>query len=186
MAPDTDATLGPALLARARWAIGKALGVASGEAPSHPSFSRRAACFVTLKRNGELRGCIGSINAQRELGADLDQNAVGAALRDHRFSPLTAEEFRDVEIEVSLLSRPEFLDCKSEREALEQIRPGIDGVIFFNGCRQATFLPQVWEQLPEPDEFLGRLKEKAGVRADFWSSAVMIATYQVLKFREGA
>ena len=176
--------LGPALLARARWAIGAALGLPLREPTPHPALAQRGACFVTLRLDDALRGCIGSIQAQRELVADVADNAVGAALRDQRFSPLSSEEFERVRIEVSLLSRPEFLEFGSEAEALAKLRPGIDGVIFFNGCRRATFLPQVWEQLPEPREFLARLKQKAGSPADFWGPTVMMATYQVEKFAE--
>ena len=182
MVPDTDPPLGDALLARARWAIESALGIPGAEPPTHPAFAERGACFVTLTRDGVLRGCIGSIQQRRALAEDVTENAVGAALRDDRFPPLTAEEWPDIQVEVSLLSRPEFMEVRNEAEVLERLRPGIDGVIFFEGCRRSTFLPQVWEQLPEPKEFLGRLKEKAGLKATHWSNNVMIATYQVEKF----
>ena len=183
MADDTD-KLGTALLSRARWAIEEALGVATCEPPPHPAFAERRASFVTLTLGGELRGCIGSINAQRDLGSDVADNAVGAALRDSRFSPLTADELAQVHIDVSVLTSPDFIEVRDEADALQKIRPGIDGVIFFNGCRKSTFLPQVWEQLPEPAAFLARLKEKAGMPADFWGPSVMLATYQVEKFTE--
>jgi len=98
---------------------------------------------------------------------------------------MTAEEWPGIRVEVSLLGRFEFLDAKSEAEVLAQLKPGEDGVIFFNGCQQATFLPQVWEQLPNPRDFLAELKKKAGLSADYWSSAVMVATYPVRKWQEG-
>lgn len=184
--PSTDDTLGAALVARARWAIERALGLPATEPPPHPSLAERGACFVTLTHRGDLRGCIGSINARRSLGEDVEDNAVGAALRDDRFPPVSAREWPELEVEVSLLSRPEFLDFKSEAEVLAQLKPGRDGVIFFEGCRRSTFLPQVWSQLPTPAEFLGRLKEKAGLPASHWSGNVMIATYQVTKFGDRA
>ncbi len=182
MAQDTERTLGDALLLRARWAIEQALGIAGAEPPPHPAFAERGACFVTLTRHGELRGCIGSIQQRRSLGEDVVENAVAAALRDDRFPPLTAAEWPSVDVEVSLLTRPDFLEVRSEDEVLAALRPGVDGVIFFEGCRRSTFLPQVWEQLPEPRTFLARLKEKAGLPAQHWSPNVMIATYQVEKF----
>ena len=182
--PDTDPTLGPALLARARRAIATALGLPAGAAVKHPAFAERGACFVTLKKSGELRGCIGSIQQRRSLGDDVDDNAVAAALRDHRFAPVDADEWPQLSVEVSLLSRPEFMEFRSEQDVLERLEPGVDGVILFEGCRRATFLPQVWEQLPEPRAFLGRLKEKAGLAAGHWSGNMMVATYHVDKFAE--
>lgn len=184
MARDTDAGLGPALLARARWAIARALGVSAAEPPSHPALAERGACFVTLTQHGELRGCIGSLQAQRPLADDVVENAVAAALRDARFPPLSASELPRTAIEVSLLSRPEFVEFRDEQDLLAKLEPGRDGVIFFDGCRRATFLPQVWDQLPDRRSFLGRLKQKAGLPADHWGPGVMIATYQVEKFTE--
>jgi AmmeMemoRadiSam system protein A len=176
--------LGGLLLALARGAIAEALGLAFAPAPAHPRLAERGASFVTLQARGELRGCIGSLNAHRPLGQDVAHNALGAAFRDPRFPPVTVAEWPQLAVEVSLLSRPDFLDFKSEEEVLARLRPGVDGVIFFNGCQQATFLPQVWEQLPEPRHFLAALKRKAGARADYWGTKVMIATYQVEKWRE--
>lgn len=186
MPPPTEAALGKALLARARRAIAAALGLPVGAEVCHPAFGERGACFVTLRQAGELRGCIGSLQAQRPLGEDLDDNAVGAALRDPRFAPLTANEFAGLQLEVSLLTRPEFMAFGDQDEVLGKLRPGTDGVILFDGCRRATFLPQVWEQLPDPRDFLAQLKRKAGLPAGHWSPSVMIATYQVEKFSEPA
>ncbi|NTV09705.1 MAG: AmmeMemoRadiSam system protein A [Zoogloea sp.] len=182
--PSTE--LGALLLARARSAIARALGLPVAERADHddPRLGERGATFVTLTLDGALRGCIGSLNAQRPLGDDVDNNAVAAALRDPRFAPLTAEEFARVQIEVSLLSEPEFIDFKDEEDALSQLTPGEDGVIFFNGCRHATFLPQVWKQLPDRRIFMAALKHKAGLPEDFWGPTVMLARYHVEKWAE--
>ncbi|MCB1960427.1 MAG: AmmeMemoRadiSam system protein A [Rhodocyclaceae bacterium] len=181
----TDAALGARLLQRARQAIEHRLGLAA--APDDDAvLGDRGACFVTLTRNGQLRGCMGSLKPHRSLAEDVAANAEAAALRDPRFAPLTAQDWPGVRVEVSLLGRAEFLDEKDEAAVLARLRPGQDGVIFFNGCQQATFLPQVWEQLPAPRDFLRALKQKAGLPADFWGPAVMIATYPVQKWREPA
>jgi len=184
--PTTDPRLGHALLTQARKAIADALGVPAPAAADHPDLDQRGATFVTLTLDGELRGCIGSLNAHRPLGADVRDNAVSAALRDPRFPPLSAEEFAQVRVEVSLLTEPEFMEFRDEADALAQLVPGRDGVIFFNGCQKATFLPQVWEQLPERRQFIAALKQKARLPANFWGPNVMIARYQVQKWHEGA
>ena len=142
------------------------------------------ACFVTLTRDGALRGCIGSLEACRPLLDDLRSNALAAALRDPRFPPLTAAELPDVDIEVSVLGTPQALVFSSEAEALSRLRPGIDGVILTAGGRRATFLPQVWEQLPDPAEFIGRLKQKAGLPASYWGPDIRPATYPVRAIHE--
>ena len=183
--PTTDTQLGKVLLAQARQAIADALGLPAPAAPEHPQLAERGATFVTLTRDGELRGCIGSLNAHRPLGQDVRDNAVSAALRDPRFPPLTAAEFAEVRVEVSLLSEPDFIEFRDEADALAQLVPGRDGVIFFNGCQRATFLPQVWEQLPEPRQFMAALKQKARLPVDFWGPNIMIARYQVQKWHEG-
>ncbi len=183
--PTTDAALGHALLTHARKAIADALGLPAPAAVDHPDLAGRGASFVTLTIDGELRGCIGSLNAHRALGLDVHDNAVAAALRDPRFPPLSPAEFGRVRIEVSLLTEPEFLEFRDEADALAQLVPGRDGVIFFNGCQKATFLPQVWEQLPERHQFIAALKQKARLPVDFWSPNVMIARYQVRKWHEG-
>jgi uncharacterized protein len=181
----TDPDLGTLLLALARHAIGRELGHAVADPDAaHPRLAERGATFVTLTQGGELRGCIGSLNAHRPLAADVRENAVGAAFRDPRFPPLRGEEWLSTRVEVSLLSEPDFMEFTSETHLLAQLRPGIDGVIFFHGCQRATFLPQVWQQLPEPRDFLAALKRKAGLPADFWGPKVMIASYQVAKWKE--
>lgn len=176
--------LGPVLLAHARQAIARELGLEAPPAPADPRLGERGASFVTLTQGGELRGCIGSLNAHRPLGKDVEDNARGAAFRDPRFAPVTPQEWPGLRVEVSLLSTPEFLEFRDEAEVLARLRPGIDGVIFFNGCQKATFLPQVWEQLPKPGNFLAALKRKAGLPVDFWGPNVMVATYQVQKWKE--
>lgn len=179
----TDIDLGKRLIARARAAIEHELGM--GPAPDDdPALAERGASFVTLTRHGRLRGCIGSLKPHRSLADDVAANATAAAFRDPRFAPMGRDEWPEVDIEVSLLGRAEFMDAATEREVLDRLRPGVDGVIFFNGCQQATFLPQVWEQLPDPRQFLAALKQKAGLAPDYWGSSVMIATYPVKKWRE--
>lgn len=180
--PDTE--LGDILLARARHAIAHTLG-ATRDAPAYdPRLIERAATFITLMRTGELRGCIGSVRAQRTLAEDVVFNAVGAATRDPRFSPLTRDELYEVSVEVSLLSATQFLEFSGEIELMSQLRPGIDGLMLFAGCRSATFLPQVWDQLPEPQMFLAALKQKAGLAPDRPAKNLMAATYTVRKWKE--
>lgn len=183
-ATDPAAHLGSLLLAIARHAIARALDLPAAEPDqSDPRLAEPGATFVTLTLGGELRGCIGSLNAHRPLGLDVRENALAAAFQDPRFPPVSPREWPGLGVEVSLLSRPEFMEFKSESQVLAQLRPGRDGVIFFAGCQKATFLPQVWEQLPEPRDFLAALKRKAGVAATYWGNNVMIATYQVEKWK---
>lgn len=179
--------LGARLLARARQAIAHHLGLgpAAGK-DDDPRLATRGATFVTLKEDGELRGCIGSLRAQRPLAEDVVANAVAAASRDPRFPPVAADEFDRLHIEVSLLSEPEFIDFRDEAELLAQLRPGEDGLILFAGCRSATFLPQVWDQLPEPAQFLAALKHKAGLDPARTVDGLMAARYQVQKWQERA
>lgn len=180
--PDTE--LGDILLFRARHAIAHTLGAALDEPADDPRLNERAATFITLKCSGELRGCIGSVRAQRTLAEDVVVNAVGAATRDPRFSPLTHDELEMVRIEVSLLSAPEFLEFSGEDDLIRQLRPGVHGLLLFAGCRSATYLPQVWDQLPEPQMFLAALKQKAGLAPDRAASNLMAATYTVRKWKE--
>jgi AmmeMemoRadiSam system protein A len=179
---DEDAALGPALLARARNAIAQALGLPLLPEPAHPALHEPAATFVTLRRAGALRGCIGRLQAQRSLDADVRGNALAAAFEDPRFDALAADEWHDLEVEVSVLDEPAPIAVRSEADALRQLVPGEDGVIFEWRGRRATFLPQVWEQLPQPAQFLGELKRKAGLGADFWHAEVSLARYRVRKY----
>lgn len=144
------------------------------------------AVFVTLRRtDGQLRGCIGSIEARRPLLEDLRRNAVAAAVRDPRFPPVGPAELEKLHLEVSCLTAPEPLVAGSEAAALRLLQPGVDGVILSYGGHRATFLPQVWTQLPEPADFLLQLKKKAGLPADFWAADVRLSRYRVRKWCEG-
>lgn len=127
------------------------------------------ACFVTLKRHGQLRGCIGSPQAYRPLIQDVAENAVSSAFRDHRFKPLLPAELEELDLSISVLSPSSPMTITNEADLLQQLRPGIDGLIIEDGPRRALFLPSVWEQLPQPAQFLGHLKTKAGMAADHWS-----------------
>lgn len=177
-----DATL----LVVARDAIAERLGVpATGYRPAEWLLAPGAS-FVTLTREGALRGCIGSLEAYRPLLDDVRANAVAAALRDPRFPPLSAAELPHTRIEVSLLSVPEEMDIASEADALAALRPGIDGVILRYGQARGTFLPQVWESLPRPADFLAQLRRKAGLPADFWDDGIRLARYTVHKWKEMA
>jgi AmmeMemoRadiSam system protein A len=176
--------LGRALLASARHAIATELAMRVDDPPAHAALLLPGATFVTLFCRGELRGCIGSLKATRELGFDVRENALAAAFRDPRFAPLTATEFESTSVEVSLLSTAESLRFDTEGELLARLRPGIDGVTLELADRRATFLPQVWETLPEAGDFLAALKHKAGFPVDFWSPWLNVALYQVTKWQE--
>jgi hypothetical protein len=180
---DTDK--GKTLLHLARAAIAKELGFSSHDLPRGDWLEEPGATFVTLTLHGQLRGCIGSLEAYRPLIDDVRHNAVASAFRDPRFAPLTKAEFAEVLIEVSLLSSPEAIRFSSEQNALEQLHPGLDGVILEYGSYRATYLPQVWAQLSDPKEFINHLKNKAGLPEDFWSDDVRLSRYTVQKFSEG-
>ncbi|MDX8390979.1 MAG: AmmeMemoRadiSam system protein A [Mariprofundaceae bacterium] len=146
--------------------------------------NKHRASFVSLHKNSALRGCIGSLAAHRPLIEDVTSNAVAAAFHDPRFTPLTADEFDMINIEVSLLSLPEKLLFANETELLDQLRPHIDGLILAYGNQRATFLPQVWAQLPKAQQFLAHLKQKAGLPPDFWHPDIEISRYTVEAFSE--
>lgn len=180
----TDDERGKILLPIARAAIARALGVPLAADESAPWLSEPGACFVTLTQENELRGCIGTLRAHRSLLDDVKSNAVSAAMRDPRFTPLRAEELDMTAIEISLLSPIQAMDIRNEADALSQLRAGIDGVVFEYMQRGSTFLPQVWEQLPQPREFLAQLKRKAGLPGDFWAEGIRLSRYTVTKWRE--
>ncbi|MCA6215708.1 AmmeMemoRadiSam system protein B [Ideonella sp. B7] len=183
--PDADPLLGRALLARARNAIASVLNLPLRPEPAHPALALPGATFVTLHRGGALRGCIGRLEAGRHsLDEDVRRNARNAAFEDPRFAPLTAEEWPDLQLEVSLLTAPEPLPVRDEADACARLHPGVDGVILNWRGRQATFLPQVWQQLPDPMDFLAALKRKAGLPADFWAEDLTLARYRVCAFEE--
>jgi AmmeMemoRadiSam system protein A len=175
---------GDTLLALARNAIAERLGLGNGIGASGDWLQEPGATFVTLMRHGQLRGCIGSLEAQRALYDDVRANAVSAAFRDPRFLPLTQEEFADTQVEVSLLSPRTPIVFEDEADALRQLQPGIDGVVLEYGMRRGTFLPQVWDQLPRPQDFLAHLKTKAGLPADFWDKGITLSRYSVTKWKE--
>jgi len=177
---------GSILLAVVRAVISKQLGIRADipKVSENPWLSEPAATFITLKKSGELRGCIGSLKARRSLIDDLQDNAISAAFHDPRFEPLSVDELDNITIEVSLLTEPEAIRFSSENDALAQLRPHIDGVIFEYGMHRGTFLPQVWEQLPDPAVFMAHLKQKAGLPPSFWSDEAHLYRYTVEKFGE--
>jgi len=175
---------GAVLLPIARSAIARALNVPHVSDETAPWLSEHGACFVTLTQSGELRGCIGTLQAHQPLIVDVKQNAVSAALRDPRFTPLRVDELDITEIEISLLSPTEEMRVRDEADALAQMRPHVDGIVFEYGSYRSTFLPQVWENLAQPRDFLAMLRRKAGLPDDFWSEEVRLSRYSVAKWRE--
>jgi uncharacterized protein len=177
--------LGRALLAHARWGIESEFRRPRGEPSSHPLLETPGATFVTLRQDGRLRGCIGSLEPRRPLRVDVRANAVAAAFSDPRFPPLADHEVESTSIEVSLLSPSERVPCCDETDLASRLVPGIDGVTIAYRSRRATFLPQVWEALPDCRAFLAELRAKAGLPADFWHPELAVSRYRVTKFTEG-
>jgi AmmeMemoRadiSam system protein A len=140
----------------------------------------QGACFVTLNCDDRLRGCIGTLEAFQPLALDVTDNAYSAAFRDPRFSPLTAGEFSHAEIHISVLTPAAAVEFRSEQDLIEQLQPQIDGLILSLGRQRGTFLPSVWESLPDPRDFLQHLKRKAGLPADFWSDDIRIERYHTI------
>lgn len=150
-----------------------------------PRCQERRGTFVTLTLEGALRGCIGHIVPQETLLEGVKINAINAAFKDPRFRPLSPKEWEKVKIEVSILTEPQPLSYTGGEELLRRLRPGIDGVILKKGFYQATFLPQVWEQLPDAEEFLNHLCLKAGLDENAWKRGKLeVSTYQVEAFHE--
>lgn len=150
-----------------------------------PELLEPGACFVTLTKAGQLRGCVGSIEATQSLIQDVRDRAVGAAFGDPRFPSLTAPELETLEIEISTLTKPEPLFYESPEDLVRKLRVGVDGVILKGQLRRATFLPQVWEKLPDPELFLSRLCQKMGLAPDAWRySKLEVDIYQVEKIAE--
>jgi uncharacterized protein len=134
-------------------------------------------CFVTLHLQGQLKGCIGSLEAHQSLVQDVIHNAYTAAFQDPRFYPLTAEEFPEIKIHISVLSKPELISFTSEEDLLGKIRPKIDGLILSEGLNKGTFLPAVWQELPDKALFLKHLKLKAGLSENYWSDTLKVERY---------
>jgi AmmeMemoRadiSam system protein B/AmmeMemoRadiSam system protein A len=176
--------VGRALLAIARNAIEISLHGSKEVRSDVPWLQQCGATFVTLTKEGQLRGCIGSLEAARPLAIDVTENALGAAFRDPRFPRLTAEEWPGCEVEVSLLSAPKRLEFADEADLIAQLEPGADGIILEADGRRATFLPQVWESLPDKRAFLAELLKKAGLPPDARLGRCKISRYRVAKFHE--
>lgn len=135
------------------------------------------ASFVTLKIESKLRGCIGTLEAHQPLVVDVASNAYSAAFRDSRFPGLQSSELEMLEFHLSILSKPEPMQVESEEDLLAQMRPHIDGLVIEEGHRRGTFLPAVWESLPDAKEFLKHLKQKAGLPIDYWSDEIKVSRY---------
>lgn len=150
-----------------------------------PSLSQDGASFVTLTISGRLRGCIGTLEAYQPLAQDVQEHAVAAGLYDPRFPQVTPDEIPEISIEVSVLTPRQPLSYEKPQELLEKIKVGVDGVVFVDGYRKATFLPQVWDKLPEPAQFFSHLCLKMGSPADLWREKKLdVYTYQVQEFHE--
>jgi len=141
------------------------------------SLRKQRATFVTLNHGAQLRGCIGSLEATQPLVQDIADNAFAAAFRDPRFSPVTERDLAELDVHISVLSPPEPVQFTSEKDLLAQIRPGVDGLILIEGRQRGTFLPSVWQNLPERNAFLAQLKRKAGLPANYWSPTVQVSRY---------
>lgn len=150
----------------------------------YPGLLQQRSCFVTLKIDGQLRGCIGNLEVNSRLIDAVARNAYLAAFKDHRFSPVNRNEAEQLEVEISVLTPIQPLPVISNEDLLQKLRPGVDGLIFKAGECQATFLPAVWQQLPDTKSFVEHLKQKAGLSADFWSDDVDCKIYQAIKVSE--
>ncbi|MFO8111280.1 MAG: AmmeMemoRadiSam system protein A [Desulfosalsimonadaceae bacterium] len=182
---------GELLLALARKTIAERLGLAYEGLPgledklTDKAFDDRRGTFVTLKRGGQLRGCIGNLAPENPIRHGIAENAVNAAFNDPRFAPLRREEFDSIQLEISLLTEPALLDYNGPEDLLAKLTPGEDGVIIRKGMHSATFLPQVWDQLPDKEAFLSHLCLKAGLAADEWKRGdLLVYTYRVQYFEE--
>jgi AmmeMemoRadiSam system protein A len=150
-----------------------------------PSLRDQGASFVTLTIEGELRGCIGALEAYQSLADDVREHAVAAALEDPRFRPVDETELDKIQIEVSRLTAPYPLEYSSSEDLLTKLRPKVDGVILKSDFRRATFLPQVWEKISDPEDFLDHLCAKMGVKPNLWrNTKLQVFIYQVEEFHE--
>ena len=150
-----------------------------------PALSEKRGCFVTLHAGNALRGCIGTIEPVKPLVEAVVENAMNAAFRDPRFPPLRENEVSQIELEISVLTVPEPLSFSDGEALLSLLKPGVHGVILEKGWQRSTFLPQVWEQLPDPQQFLSHLCRKAGLGGDCWQkSDITVKTYEAFYFSE--
>ncbi len=145
---------------------------------------KQGASFVTLTENGNLRGCIGTLQGYQPLVADVAEHAHDAAFRDPRFPPLSEDELDSIDIAVSVLGEPEEIRISDEKDLCRQLVPGTDGVILEYGSLRGTFLPSVWESLPDCAEFVRHLKQKAGLAPDFWADEIRVYRYRTESFSE--
>ncbi len=188
--PDENGVSGPFLLSLARSSIeygfehGGPLPVRLEELPA--ALAEPAATFTTLRRGAELRGCCGTLEARQALAADVAHSAFQAAFHDPRFDPLPRDEFQGLDLEVSVLTPMETMHVSDEADLLEQLQPGVDGLVIVEGLRRATFLPKVWDSLPEPKRFLEQLKLKCGLPQDYWSSRLEFKRYRTTTFADNA
>lgn len=148
------------------------------------SLRQPAACFVTLHKRGQLRGCIGSLEASEPLAHAVAGSAFAAGFQDPRFPPLSADELMQLDLEISILTPMQELAVSSEQELLERLRPGIDGLLLEEGWRRAVYLPSVWTQLPEPAQFVEQLKLKGGWPVDYWSENMQVSCFQTETMEE--
>jgi len=152
-----------------------------------PALQQQGASFVTLSIDGALRGCIGSLEAHRPLVEDINHNAYAAAFQDPRFPPLNSAEYPLLQVHISVLSSPVTMNFSSEADLLRQLRPNIDGLILASpDGRRGTFLPTVWQSLPEPHAFLQQLKRKAGLNENDWPDNLQIYRYTIQSFGDDA
>lgn len=140
------------------------------------------ACFVSIYKKGELRGCVGTVMAHRPLAEDANHNGFSAAFNDPRFAPLKAAEWAHCQLHLAVLDEPQPIFVKDQQDLLDKLTPGVDGVILSSGNKRATFLPQVWQQLPDKQEFISHLKQKAGLGFDEWPVNLKIQLYQTQSF----
>lgn len=188
---DFPADAGATLIAVARRALATQLGVDDIRIPDATPHAgetwleRDAATFVTLNKNGRLRGCIGTLTPYQALSRDVAEHAIDAAFHDPRFRPVRADEYGELTVEISVLGTPVRMDIGSKNELVHALVPGKDGLILSDGYHRATYLPQVWEQIPDPREFIANLLVKAGLPSNHWSENMVCERYRVLSFAEG-
>jgi len=147
-----------------------------------PRLQLQRACFVTLRIEGGLRGCVGCLEPRDALVCEVARAAYSAAFKDPRFDPVSSSELDLLQFHVSVLTPPKPMHFSDERSLLEQLRPGVDGLVLRSGSRSGTFLPQVWENIPEPKDFLRQLRLKAGLPANYWSDSLTVERYQTESF----